>query len=259
MKVSDILRRMAVARDAPVGLDPKWAMHFYCDESSQNAHRYLVLGVLAIFKSDVAKIETALADIRRKYNHHREMAWTCVNGYKFGAYEEWLAVFSSVARSRRLRMTALVLDTHTPANRGWEADDFDLGFNKLIYHLLLHRVGKRYAKKPGALYGELDSRTTRHKPDDLCRMLNGGLRNLGCPANPFREIIFRDSKQSDLIQLVDILVGGLAYERNGHMAKADARPQKIELSGRISTLAVKGRIDVWEWEYKHKQHSSQGA
>jgi hypothetical protein len=223
-------------------------------KAAKTPHRYLVLGVMAAARRSVPEIEAALGAVRQKYNHRREIGWTCVNGYKFGVYEEWLAIFLSFARRQRIRMTALTLDTHLPANRGWGADDSDLGFNKLIYQLLLHRVGKKYAKVLRPIYGCLDSRTTRHRPDDLRQMLNGGLRNLGFKCNPFREIVFRDSRDSDLIQLVDMLVGGLAYARNGHGEKPDARPHKIELSARICAAERENsQFDLWEFEYKHNR------
>jgi hypothetical protein len=254
MKTGDMIKRIEDARDAPVDLRPEYAMQFFCDESSQNAHRYLVIGVLAVMRSNVAEVEAALAATREKFKHDREIGWTCVSGYKFGIYEDWLDIFVSFAKRSRLRMTALILDTHIPANRGWSDEDPDLGFNKLIYHLLLHRVGKKYAISRRPIYGHLDSRTTRHKPEDLRRMLNGGLRNMGFKCNPFREIVFRDSKKSNLIQLVDLLAGGLAYARNQHGEKANARPHKIELSERICVTQMEiGQFDLWDWEFKHNR------
>jgi hypothetical protein len=226
-------------------------MNFYCDESSQNAHRFLVLGSLAILKTRTDDLLGKLAAIRSEYKHVREVSWSSVSDYKYALYEKWLDVFSSFANRRVLRMTALVLDTHMPTNRGWDTCDPDLGFNKLIYQLLLHRVGKKYALHRRPIYGYLDSRTTAHEPEELRRILNHGLRKqFGLANNPFRLLVFSDSKSSDLIQLVDLVIGGLAFERNGHGDKPDARKAKIRLSERIAALQRGGlQFDIWNFRY----------
>jgi Protein of unknown function (DUF3800) len=251
MKVSDILKRLADARDAPVGLHPSRYISFYCDESSQNAHRFVVLGVMVIMSESITNFRADLAAVRRNYENLKgEMAWTKINSYKTGAYWEWLEIFEAYAKTGAVRMTALTLDTHQPANRGW-GREADLGFNKLLYQLLLHRVGKRHASANRSLHGFLDSRTTRHLPEDLRRMLNGGLRNMSMTSNPFRSIVFRDSKTSDLIQLVDVLIGGLAFRLNEHDIAFDARPDKIRLSIEIHNVQkrLKGQFDIWPFRY----------
>lgn len=230
-------------------------MDFYCDESSQNAHRFLVLGALAILKERTEDLQKKLLAVRKRHNHYREMGWTCVNDYKYEAYSEWLDVFASFANRRIVRMTALVLDTRMPTNQRWNTDDPDLGFNKLIYQLLLHRIGKKYAIGRRPIYGYLDSRKTVHRPDDLRRMLNGGLRKqFGFESNPFRRIVFIDSKLSDLIQLVDILIGGIAYDRNQHGSVPGARAAKIELSSKILALQEFGlQFDIWNFRYNRER------
>jgi Protein of unknown function (DUF3800) len=233
---------------------PELAINFYCDESSQSGHRFVVLGSLAVLQNRVNEIKAALQVAREKHGNAREMGWTCVGKYKYGAYEQWLDIFVEFARQRHIRMTTLILDTQLPRNRRWNSPDRDLGFNKLLYQLILHRVGCKYAPRKAPIYGFLDSRTTIHQAEDLTPMLNGGLRNkLGCDWDPFRRIRFIDSKKSDLIQLVDIIIGGIAFSKNRHGDKEDARPNKVLLSARICELQqTLAQFDTWDFEYREK-------
>lgn len=232
-------------------------MDVFSDESSQKGHRFLVIGTLAVLQDHTERLSNELAAIRTKYAHDREMGWTCVSKYKYQTYCEWLDVFERYAKSKRVRMTALIMDTHEPKNRRWHTGDQELGFTKVMYHLLLHRVGKKYGFSRRPIYCQLDSRTTQHDPEDLRRMLNASLANKwGIKTNPFRRVVFTDSKKSDLIQLVDLVIGGLAFDKNAHGAREGTRKEKIELSQRIVTMqaipAVQSQFNLWNWEYQDR-------
>jgi hypothetical protein len=237
-------------------LRPDLAMDFYSDESSQNGHRYLVIGTLAIFRSKVPALLAKLQQARNDNNHTGELGWTSINSYKFGTYIDWLDIFAEFARPQFLRFSALVLDT-SKVDHSWNDGDKELGFNKLLYQLLLHRVGARYgSERP--LNGYLDHRTTVHTPETLRQILNAGLgKYRGIKTNPFQRIQFRDSKQCDLIQLTDILTGAIAFHMNGHGKKAGTRKEKIGLCQEIRNLRatdqlVQRQFDIWHFFYRER-------
>jgi hypothetical protein len=68
--------------------------------------------------------------------------------------------------------------------------------------------------------------------------------------------VFTDSKKSDLIQLVDLVIGGLAFDKNMHGEREGARKEKIELSQRIVNMqtipAVESQFNLWNWEYQDR-------
>lgn len=247
------------ARNPSASLRPELAMCFYLDESSQSGHRFLVLSVLAIFRNQVPGILQALEDVRRRHNQTRELGWSCVSKYKFAVYEGWMDVLQAFAAQRRLRVTSLILDTSERNDKQYNEGDCDLGFNKLLYQLLLHRVGKRYGRDR-ALFGVLDDRTTKHRPEKLRDMLNAGLaKTCSIETRPFKTLEFQNSKDSDLIQLTDIVAGGLAFHRNDHANLPGVRAEKILLSRRIQSLrrmrVVGGQFDIWEFHYKKRLKS----
>src|SRR5690606_12761880 len=101
-------------------------------------------------------------------------------------------------------------------------------------------------------------RTTAHSPENLRTMLNYGLaKYCNIHTNAFRSLAFEDSKDSDLIQLVDVLIGGIAFDRNKHAETPGTRPQKIELSRRILALkrdvSMKHQFDFWDFQFKERK------
>jgi Protein of unknown function (DUF3800) len=73
---------------------------------------------------------------------------------------------------------------------------------------------------------------------DLRTILNRGCqKKLDSREWPFRRCQFRDSKDTPLLQLVDILIGGIAYRLNSHDKASNAAPAKGELSSYILNCA----------------------
>jgi hypothetical protein len=159
-------------------------------------------------------------------------------------------------------LNALYVDTQTFNHGRWNSGSAEMGFNKLIYQLLLHRFGRKYGRAH-RLVVHLDDRTTRHNPDDLRPMLNADLRRRwGVTTDPFRQIAFIDSKASELIQLNDLLVGTIGFKKNLHDQRPGCAPHKIELCRHIVLRAPENekphrlnaraarRFAVWPFRYK---------
>jgi hypothetical protein len=88
-----------------------------------------------------------------------------------------------------------------------------------------------------------DHRSTASSPEELRLILNrGAARHHRRPDWPFRRLAFRNSAEVHAIQLVDVLLGAVAYRRNAHHAAPGASPAKIALSAHV--LAKAGIADV---------------
>lgn len=232
------------------------AIDFYADESSQSGHRFLVLGVLSAFTANVPAIEREYSQLRRKHNLNSELKWKKTTDQKFDAYRDWTELFFKLAAARSVRFQAMVVDTTQFDHKTYNEGDGEIGFNKMLYQLLLHRIGRLY-RGVSPLNGYLDSRTTKHAPERLRQMLNAGLaRHHQIDTAPFRKMVFRDSKGCDLIQTVDILTGAIAFERNQHALKMDTRQSKKDLSKIIFTTSIqkpiKWQFKIWDFEFKKK-------
>jgi hypothetical protein len=60
--------------------------------------------------------------------------------------------------------------------------------------------------------------------------MNAGARKYSNRTDwPYRELKFEDPENKQALQVVDILIGAIAYRLNGHYQKLDANPAKKEL------------------------------
>lgn len=236
-------------------------LNVYCDESCKDAHKYLALGGLCVENKDEPAILVELARVREAFGQRGEVKWTKNRRQKLDFYKAFVDVYFDAAADDVMHFQGMYVDTTTFKHGVYNDGDRDLGFSKLIYQLLLHKFGRKYgAEHPMHVY--LDSRVTRHKPEEMRPMLNADLRKRWSVAtDPFRRITFQDSEKSDLVQLVDLLVGCVGATKNGHHQLENCAPHKSELREHIIKRALDNeptrrlnwsrtkRFYVWKFQF----------
>lgn len=178
----------------------------------------------------------AIASARLPHLPAGEMKWTKVSNSKLPAYLRVVDAFFDVPkRSSGPHFHSLVVDMHRVNDRRFNDGSRDLGFNKEVYQLLM-KQRRLYPKSIFHVYP--DYRSTPNSPEELRLVLNRGARKSGDNRDwPFRRIHWRQSEDEPCIQLVDILIGALGFQLNGHINAADASPAKRELSLHITERA----------------------
>jgi hypothetical protein len=237
-------------------------LEFFADESSQTKHRYMVLGAVLVPARAVVEVEQRFAALRPTTKPVSEMKWTKVSKHNIREYEAWVELFFEL--SKLLRFSSVVIDASQFDHRTYNEGDSEIGFNKVLYQFLLHSIGTKYGYvRP--IRGYLDARTTVHTPERLRLMLNGGLRKIHANKYwdmPFRELSFLDSSKSALLQLTDILIGAIAFDRNLHWTRPDSRPEKLQLCRRILDFAQtkpgRSACKVWEFQFRQKRGGGAG-
>jgi hypothetical protein len=192
-----------------------------------------------------------------------EIKWKRGSKFKLHYYKQYADVFFTLAACGKAHFQALYVDSHTFNHRQWNRGDADLGFNKLIYQLLLHRFGRRHGASH-LIHAYLDKRTTRHDPEEMRPMLNHDLsRRWQIDGRPFRRVWFRDSDKCHLLQLNDLLIGSIGYLRNVMHKRAEAADHKTDLAWHITRQAIElerpfkvnskqaKRFAVWPFAFKH--------
>lgn len=238
-------------------------LHVYADESCTGGQQYLALGGIALEESISPTLLERLKAVRDLHNTHGEVKWQKVSKAKLDFYKAYVDVFFDASMADDVRFYALYVDTHTFNHHKYNGGEAEIGFNKLIYQLLLHKFGRKY----GELYKIkvfLDHRTTKHDPEDMRPMLNKDLAKRGVHGDPFRQIRFRDSKICDLIQLNDLLIGTVGFKKNLRDKVPGCAPSKIELAEHIVRRAHENekphrldsaqakRFAVWQFKFKGK-------
>jgi hypothetical protein len=165
-----------------------------------------------------------------------ELKWTKVSDQKLNEYRALIDLFFSV--NRVFHFKAIVVDTREIDHRRYNKSDAELGFYKLMYQFLLHSFGP-YLQPADRCIIFLDQRTTSHyKLSTLWAILNNGLRKkYGLVHQPVRNIQAVNSKDNDLVQIADVLMGAIGYEMNGAHTRSGAKRSKVMLAEYIAQKA----------------------
>ncbi len=232
----------------------------YCDESSQTRHRYMAMGGLIIPTDRVDAANAKFSELRLPELPSGELKWSKVSNGKLAAYRRVVDAFFDDPVFHRVDFHATVVDTWEQDHQRFGGGDKDKTFNKELYQLA-SKFARIYHDRLFHLYP--DHRDTVHMPAELRDILNFGRRKSGDSREfPFRRCHFRKSDETPMIQIVDILLGGLAYRVNGHANALDASPAKVELSRHLLSragirfvdrdTALRGKFTLWHRQLQRR-------
>lgn len=247
-----------LATDARQPADPNLLYDIYIDESSQTKNRYLVIGGIGIPKLLVHDANACLAEARLPQLPHGELKWGKVSNTKLSAYGRAVKAFFDAPAFKAAHFHCLFVDTFAQNHREHNEGSREIGFNKEIYQLA-SKFARLYPEHLFHLYP--DFRDTDQRPEELRLILNRGRRKKGDKRDwPFRRCHFRDSKQTPILQLVDLLMGAVAWNLNGHCHAVGASEAKTKLAryilGRAGVAdcsrgtAMSGKFTIWERQLK---------
>lgn len=236
---------------SPARLEELWDI--YIDESSQTKNRYLVIGGVILPTANVASADICLNNARLPELPHGEMKWGKVSRSKLAAYQRYVDCFFDSKELEHAKFHSLVIDTSRLDHARFNQGSREIGFNKELYNL-----ATKCARLQRSNYFHLypDYRDTNQKPEDLRNILNHGRHKSNDGREwPFRRCQFRDSAKTPLLQLVDLLLGALAFGKNKHYEAASASKHKIDLARHVMRRAgirdldqdttMDGKYTVW--------------
>lgn len=238
----------------------------YVDESSQTQNRFLLLGGVIIPTMAVGLTDACLGKSRMPELPFGEMKWGKVSRSKYNAYKRFVDCFFDATEFRGVHFHSLVVDTANIDDVKYNGGSKEVGFNKEVYQLA-RKFARLYPDRYFHLYP--DERKTSQNTSDLRDILNAGSAKSGDRREwPFRRCQFRDSSKVMSLQLVDILLGALAFAVNGHDRKDGSSEAKCALSAHVLKRAgiinpsrgtsLKGKFTVWYRELEPKGGVSRG-
>lgn len=237
--------------------------NIYIDETSQTKHEYLVLGGIILHKPCMARFNELVARVRLPELPHGEMKWEKVSRSKLNVYRRVVDIFfDGIPDCCPMEFHSIVVHTPDIRDKLYNQGSREIGFNKEVYQLCI-KFGRLYKRTLFHVYA--DERPTNRSTEELRAILNFGMRKrLDGRDWPFRRVHFQDSKRVYALQMVDVLIGALAYRLNAHHLREGASPAKTELSQYVLSRAsirdvfrdtsVAGRFTVW-----HRRLRKQGV
>jgi hypothetical protein len=243
---------MLPSQNKRIPSDPASIREIYIDETSQTKHRYLLLGALCAPLLSRNACEDAFASARLPGLPFGELKWAKVSNSKLLYYQRIADMFFEHDAFSSTDFHCVVVDTQKIDDKSFNEGNREIGFNNEIYQAAC-KCARLYR---GLFHLYPDERQTNQRPSDLRQILNWGRRKSGDTRDfPFRRCQFRDSKKVIQLQIVDILLGALAYHVNGHAQNPEASAARIELSqhilraARITNVmkdtATAGKFTIW--------------
>lgn len=238
-------------------------IRIYSDESRHKNERFMLLGGIWIEEENVVTLENGIRELRKKNGHANssggstdflgEFKWTKVSDKYLPVYKELADFFFEWIDKDVIRFCAMLVDTQDP-NIIAQSNIKNEGYFKLLYQLYFQN------SKIPAVYKIFPDRITNPSIRNvnfevLDKCLETGFQKKFTPLmNPsdhpgirgfINNITPVDSKYTQAIQLVDVIIGALGYLQNGLFKKEDAKKAKVELMKYIfEKIALSGAIQV---------------
>jgi len=255
----------------------------YSDESRHRGERFLLLGGLWIKAQDVLATEKVIWEIRKKHGYQKdsgkwadfrgEFKWTKISIKYLVIYKEIVDLFFRLIDEGIIRFCAMLVDTHNPSVQKYDNIKRD-GYFKLLYQLYLHNC-----KVPGFYRIYPDKITNpQHKINleklritlekSLAKKFNELVPQESKPEQYIQSIIPVNSKKTQILQMVDVIIGAIGYFQNRHFQQSGAKKAKIDLMkyvfdkliyagtirivGKKFLIARSTRFNIWLFRPKNK-------
>ena len=214
--------------------------HIYCDESRQSRDRFMLLGGIILPATNVEVFNETMRKFRSEQRMFAELKWTKVTNQKLEQYKKFVDYFFALNNTDKLHFHSIIIDNHQVNYKKFSKGNKELGFYKFYYNLLLHCFGKNYCRheENNRFIVHMDYRNSSYSLGTLKVVLNRGMnKKFSVSSNPFVSIEPRDSRKSELIQVNDIILGAIGFQKNGYDLLAPTRKSKKELVKYIAEQA----------------------
>ena len=199
------------------------------DESGISNDRYMLVGALTTSRNNVGAILNGIERLRSKVSMPHELKWQKVCDSRESEYKTFIDAGLRLLTKNQARFDMICFDNSIRDHKKYNEGDSDIGLNKMYYQLLLHRAVRYYGKK-GGIHIRLDARNSSTPLSSLKDMLNNGARNIGIENGPVKVLESTSSKNCDLLQLNDVLLGAFSAYRNNRL---NGRPSKARLAQHV--------------------------
>jgi hypothetical protein len=191
-------------------------LSFFGDASSKDC-KFMVLCGLAVGGHRINEIESQIADIREKGKIRREFHWQEYRGgEKRRAYEELIEYGFSLIHKKHAALHLLSCNFMQFDHKRGGPKSKDGSINRLYWQLCLHRAAQYYGRER-AIHVRLDA---GNDSAEVCSLRNQlcakSYSTYNARPNCFRSIEPISSENSGIIQLCDVIVGGVASQINGN-------------------------------------------
>lgn len=199
----------------------------FADESGISEDRFTVVGGLLMRSNRAAEVYSSLEKYRFDHSMRSELKWSKISNQKLDNYISLIDLFFALNSSNLVQFHCLMFDNHQWNHKKFNNGDPDIGLSKLYYDLIVHKFVKRCGKGGKRLLACLDHRNSSTALEDLRLMINRtAARDFAMPHRPLAQLISKDSKSDDILQMNDVILGAVCAIKNGRHLLSGTREAK---------------------------------
>ena len=184
--------------------------NIYCDESchlQNDKQPVMLLGCVWCPSAEVKRLAAELRDIKKRHNAAGELKWTKVSQARHDFYLELTSWFLAEAP---LHFRALVVQNKQTLNHDYFNQRHDDFYYKMYFSLLSKILSP---DRQYNIYLDIKDTRSRRKIRKLSEVLCND--KFDFTSQMIRHIQNIHSKESDLMQLTDFLLGAVSYRHRG--------------------------------------------
>lgn len=233
---------------------------FYCDASSHRGSDYMVAGGLFIRTERYHEIEAKIQAIKDAACIRGEMQWKKYRGgARRAAYESLVDLAFLLLKEKQAALHVIICHFASFDHRREPGAGRETSVNRMYYQLAVHRICRYYGKKCAIHIYPDHGDDSADLPSFRTRMCASAYTKHGTKPNCIRAIHPQRSEAHGILQMVDVVIGGIAAKRNGRKLvrpKASLADYILEKSGHADWATDTSRwwassfFTVWNFKGK---------
>lgn len=184
--------------------------NFYCDESCHlpnDGNQIMVLGGIWCPQNKSREINERIREIKAKYNIGTEMKWVKLSNAKLQAYIELINYFFD---DDDLHFRVLIVDNKDKLNHNMYHQTHDEWYYKMYFDMIKTIL---YPNAQYNIYLDIKDTKSKTKVKKLQEILHNSRYTFS--RNTIKKIQVIRSHEVEIMQIVDILIGAIAYKLRG--------------------------------------------
>lgn len=218
-------------------------INIYCDESCHLEHDHqpvMLFGAVWCPQEETRRHIEALRALKERHQARGELKWTKVSRSRESFFLEAVDFFFS---STHLNFRCVIVENKAKLDHGYyNQGSHDSFYYKMYYYLLRHIISE---KNQYDIYLDIKDTRSQIKIDHLKEVLSNNL--LDFDRKVIRRMQHVRSKETELLQMADFLMGAIAYKHRS----LTGNETKLKLINRICQLSGRSLLtSTPPWEEK---------
>jgi Protein of unknown function (DUF3800) len=236
--------------------------HIYSDESNTTTGNFMIIGGIIFPAQDEKSIIQGITDKTTSMGLVKEIAWGSLSNSNLDRYFELFKYIFKLIDEGKICLKMIIVPKNQYNNKKY--NNFkENPFYKMYFQLLYHKFCKTWYKaNKEALFKIFpDEKSSNQSLLDLKIYLNNHIRNNLSEGGLVLEIVPQVSKNSIIIQMIDLVIGCYGNYSNNLYKDDNASIAKKEFIYRvqcyfkmddftITTPSSNNRFEVWNFKPK---------